>query len=195
MSNVLPYGASALVTVPASSRIACYSDAPYTVEQVQSFPNYPDSVVTLFSGVGAFTSATFTAAANIVLRGGTFPLLYSVGTNAVVRERNLTTQGDPSTLNATGTLTAAMVLSGIVTSTTAAAVTATLDTGTIFDAAATWPINSTLIWSVINTGPNTFTVQGAAGHTVVGAGAVATATSGRFMTRKTAANTFVTYRL
>lgn len=195
MSNVLPYLASALVAVPASSRIACYSEAPYTVVQVQSFPNYPDSEVTLFAGVGSFTSSTFSAAASLVLRGGTFPLLYSVGTDAIVRERNWAIQGDPGTLNATGTLTAALVLGGIVTSTTAAGVTATLGTGPQFDAAASWPVNSYTLWSVINTGSNTFTVQGASGHTVVGAGAVAAGTSGRFMTRKTAANTFVTYRM
>jgi hypothetical protein len=35
----------------------------------------------------------------------------------------------------------------------------------------------------------------ATGHTVVGNMAVAAATSGRFLTRKTAANTFVSYRI
>lgn len=38
-------------------------------------------------------------------------------------------------------------------------------------------------------------VVAAAGHTIVGSGVVATVTSGHFRTVKTAANTFITYRL
>jgi len=49
---------------------------------------------------------------------------------------------------------------------------------------------------VINTGgSNAFTVTAATGHTIVGAAAVAASSSGLFRTRKTAANTFVTYRI
>jgi hypothetical protein len=76
-------------------------------------------------------------------------------------------------------------------------VTATLDTGAIMDTAGTFAIGDYVDWSVINTGAAAaFTVTAAAsGHTVVGAGAVALSTSGRFRTLKTAANTFVSYRL
>ena len=106
------------------------------------------------------------------------------------------TQGAPGTLNATGTLTAALIRGGIVTSTTAA-VTATLDTGAAMDTALPdMAIGDAFEWSAIKTGANTFTVAAAAtGHTIVGAGAVATVTSGRFLTRKTAAATYITYRL
>jgi len=195
MSFVLPFKASPLVTIPASGKIAAYSEARYQIVQVLSFANYPSQEVTLFDGVGAFTSAAFTAGASIIIRGGELPLFYSVGAGPVIIERT-NVQGAPGTLNATGTLTAALVLGGIVTSTTAAGVTATLDTGTIMDAANSFAINDAFEWTVINTGPETFTVTAAAsGHTVVGAGAVATATSGRFLTRKTAAATFVTYRI
>jgi hypothetical protein len=48
---------------------------------------------------------------------------------------------------------------------------------------------------VINTGGNTFTVTAATGHTIVGVAAVVTVTSGNFRTRKTAADTFITYRM
>lgn len=102
-------------------------------------------------------------------------------------------------INATATMTIANILTRIITSTTAAAVVATLPTGTNTDAGFAGDnalaINEGFEWSVINTGPNTFTVTANTTHTVAGAGAVATATSGRFFTRKTAANTFVTYRL
>ena len=56
-------------------------------------------------------------------------------------------------------------------------------------------VNDSFDWSAIATGANSFTVTASTGHTIVGSGVVATVTSGRFRTRKTAANTFVTYRL
>lgn len=106
------------------------------------------------------------------------------------------TQGTPGALNATGALTTALLLGGIVTSTTGAAVVATLDTGTVTGAALPdLPIGGSIEWSAINTGGNAFTVTAATDHTIVGAGAVAAGTSGRFRTRRTAATTFVTYRL
>jgi hypothetical protein len=74
-------------------------------------------------------------------------------------------------------------------------VTATLDTGTVSDAAFDLAIGDGFDWSAIATGANAFTVTAAAGHTIVGSGVVATLTSGHFRTVKTAANTFTTYRL
>lgn len=126
----------------------------------------------------------------LVVNGRTVATQDDAGTTPVV-------QGTPGTLNATGTLTAALIASKIVTSTTAAAVTATVDTGTAMDTAlsGTVAIGEAIDWSVINTGPNTFTVTAASGHTIVGAGAVATATSGSFRSKRTAANTWVTYCL
>lgn len=106
-------------------------------------------------------------------------------------------QGTAGTLNATGTLTAALIAAGIVTSTTAAAVTATVDTGTAMDTAlaAEYEIGEGFEWSAIATGANAFTVTAAATHTLVGSGVVATASSGRFYSQRTAANTWVTTRL
>jgi hypothetical protein len=89
-----------------------------------------------------------------------------------------------------------MILSGILTSTTAAAVAGTLPTGAVLDAASEFAIGDSFDWSVIATGANAFTVTAAAsGHTIVGVGAVATVTSAIWRTRKTAADTFVSYRL
>lgn len=125
----------------------------------------------------------------LVVKDHTVPVQNDGGTTIGV-------QGTPGTLNATGTLTSALIMSGIVTSSTASAVTATLDTGTAMDTAR--PDTKTgdaFYWSAIATGANAFTVTASSGHTVVGAGAVATGTSGRFCTRKTAANTYVTYRI
>jgi len=106
-------------------------------------------------------------------------------------------QGTAGELNATGTLTAALVSTGIVTSTTGAAVVATVDTGTAMDTAlsGTVAIGDGFEWSAINTGASAFTVTAAASHTLVGSGVVATVTSGRFFSKRTAANTWATTRL
>jgi hypothetical protein len=187
------------VTVPAGQSIAVFTQGQCTVSRVSNFPNYPSrsAVVGTVTG-GQTVFGSFTTATQIIIdASGGRVVFYEVGTSPSVQQERLLapTQVTPGVLNATGTLTAAMLLTGIVTSTSAAAVTATLDTGTIMDAASSWLVDESTDWSVINTGPNAFTVTASAGHTIVGTAAVATVTSGQFRTRKTAANTFVTYRV
>lgn len=185
----------AIVTVPASSKIATYSKTAYTVDKQTTFSNYPPAVTNLSAAAGAYTSSAFSTATTVIITAGAEPVLYNVGTGPVVYER-LNYQPSPGTLNATGTLTGALILGGIVTSSTAAAVTATLDTGAVLDPILTMSADDSFDWIAINTGAsNAFTVTASTGHTIVGAGAVAASTSGRFRTRKTAANTFVTYRV
>lgn len=105
-------------------------------------------------------------------------------------------QKAPVALDATGPLTAGGLLGGIITSTTAAAVVGTLPTGALLDAAAGLGVDEAFDWAVINTGAaNTFTVAAGTGHTVVGNMVVALSSSGEFRSRKTAADTFITYRL
>lgn len=102
----------------------------------------------------------------------------------------------PAAVNTTANLTIANIQGGIITTTTAAAVDMTLPTGAATEAGfAVNANNLTFEWSVINTGSNAATVLANTDHTLVGAGAVAAGTSGRFATRRTAANTYVTYRL
>ena len=187
------------ITVPSGESVAVYTKDVASVYQVVTSANYPDrrnKIGTVTNGqtvFGAYANGT-----TLRIHAGAAPVYYQVGTAPIVTElKGQRLQGDPTALNATGTLTAAAILSGIVTSTTAAAVTATLDTGAIMDAAGEFAIGDSFDWSVINTGgANAFTVTAAAsGHTVVGAGAVANSTSGVFRTRKTAADTFITYRI
>jgi hypothetical protein len=105
-------------------------------------------------------------------------------------------QPAPAAVNATATLTIANLKTGIITSTSAAATDMTLPTGTDTQAGFSGTYdNMTFEWSVINTGPSLVRVLAGTAHTVVGSGSVATGTSGRFASRRTAANTFVTYRL
>lgn len=193
-SFVIPPLGTLSVAVAAAAKVAAFSTGQFQVDQVVGFPNEPPSNQNLFNGTGATLSAAFTLAGTAIISAGATPVLVSVGTDAAIIER-LNFQGTPGVLNATGPLTAAMILAGIVTSTTGAAVAGTLPTGTVLDLASTFAIGDSFDWSVLATGANAFTVTAAAGHTIEGTAVVATVTSGRFRTRKTAANTFVTSRL
>ena len=118
------------------------------------------------------------------------------------RNPPLFNQQAANALNATGTVTAAMLIGVLITSTTAAAVTATLDTGTNLETAliAVYPNLQNNDWfeiNVINTGANAFTFATAAGWTDGGNAftAVAAGTSAMFGIRRTAANTYTIYKV
>lgn len=194
-SQVIQSFGSATVSVAALAKVGAFSLGQYDVNQIVGFPNEPPALQNLFTGTGASLSAAFTLAGQAVINAGAYPVQVSVGVAANVFERIPVFQATPGVLNITGALTTALIETGIVTSTTGAAVAATLDTGTVSDASLTMAVGDSFDWSVVNTGGNAFTVTAAAGHTIVGVAAVATVTSGRFRTTKTAANTFITYRL
>lgn len=104
----------------------------------------------------------------------------------------------PSNINNSATLTTTALKNHIITGTPATNITYTLPTGNSLDAAGlNLQINHSFEWSVINLASTsrTITVAGNTNHTVVGNRIVQPNTSGRFLTRKTAANTFVTYRI
>lgn len=189
------------ITLTAGQLLVVYSQSACQVLQRLGYPNEPDSLVTPTGGnMLANTEVTFTpaggAAATYVILPGAAPASYAVGlTPRVLSQQQSQTQGAPGVLNATGTLTAAMIAAGLVTSTTAAAVAATLDTGAIMDTSLDMAIGDSFDWAAIATGANSFTVTASASHTIVGSGVVATVSAASFRTRKTAAGTFVTYRL
>jgi hypothetical protein len=130
---------------------------------------------------------------SVTLDGASTPTEAFRITNDRVRAYN---QAAPAAVNATSTLTAANLKTGIITSTSAAATDMTLPTGTDTEGGFSGIYtNMTFEWSVINTGPSLVTVLANTAHTLVGSGAVATGTSARFASRRTASNTFVSYRL
>lgn len=191
-------------TIPSGAKLAANSKSPAQIYVLSGAggvnPNQPPSY-SLFKALNTdedYSSAAFSAATIVRIEAGASDVMYNYGVDAVVTERR-SFQGTPGTvpvLNATGALTAAMILFGLLTSTTAAAVTGTLPTGTVLDAAVQMAVGESVDWSVINTGAaNAFTVAAAAGHTVVGNMAVALSSTGRFRTVKTAAATYVTYRI
>jgi hypothetical protein len=197
MSEIIYENGEATITIPATESIAVFTRGTASVYREVGYPNVPatkDLIGTVTNEQTVF--GAYASGATIIVEAGAAQVEYSVGVGPVT-ESILGTieQGTPGVLNATGALTAAMMVSRIVTSTTAAAVAGTMPTGTVMDAALDFAIDDSFDWSVIATGANAFTVTAAAGHTIVGVAVVATVTSGLFRTRKTAANTFVTYRI
>lgn len=197
MSNIIYPQGSATVTIQAAESIAVFTEGSADVFQIVGYPNLPstqDLAGTVVNGVTVF--GPYASGATIVIEAGAAGALYEVGVAPVIAETKASqVQGAPVAVDVTGAISAAAILGGIVTSTTAAAVAGTVPTGTVMDAATEMAVGDSFDWSVIATGANAFTVTAASGHTLVGTAVVATVTSGLFRTRKTAANTFVTYRL
>jgi hypothetical protein len=196
MALVYPNG-TVTVTIPATESIAVYTSGKAQVYRNVGYPQVP-STTSLLGEVEAEQTVfgAYASGASITIEAGAAEVYYEVGVAPVVKAiYGQRYQPDPVALNATGAVTAAAIMGGIVTSSTAAAVAGTIPTGAVMDLAAEWAVGDAVDWSVINTGPNTFTVTAASGHTIVGTATVATTVSGRFRTRKTAADTFITYRL
>lgn len=122
-------------------------------------------------------------------------------------------QGAPTAKTVAVTLTVAELQTGLLTGTHAAGATQayTLPTGTLTDAGfagdGALAVNDSFEWVLINlsaAAADTITITAGDGHTLVGEGIVQSAhastgqlygNSARFLTRKTATNTFVTYRI
>lgn len=195
---VYPQG-SVDVTLIANESLAVQTQGKATVLRTVGYPNVPGSVANI--GVvnnGTTVFGPYTSGGSFTIKAGAAPVAYEKGLDpAIISEGAGVVQGTPGVLNATGALTAAMILSGIVTSTTAAAVAGTLPTGAVMDTECdNLRIGDSFDWACITTGATAFTVTAAAsGHTVVGNMVVAAGKAGLFRTRKTAAATFVTYSL
>ena len=196
LQSIIPYG-TVEFSAAASDIITVYSEDSAKVYTKTTTQGAKYGLLATTVGGTEYASSALSAAATVKIEAGGRPVLYNYGAApAVLARRGQRGQGTPGVLNATGALTAAMILSGLVTSTTGATVTATLPTGAVMDAAIEMEIGESFDWSVIVTGANAFTVTAAAsGHTVVGLMAVATTVSAMFRTRKTAAATYVTYAI
>ncbi|MGA0848176.1 MAG: hypothetical protein ACO3PY_06185, partial [Pontimonas sp.] len=101
-------------------------------------------------------------------------------------------------VNISFTIAASTLKGGIRTSTPTADITAQVPTGTNMDSAFTsLATDHSIEWTYINLAAATYkvTITSNTGHTLVGDMVVPAATSARFLSRKTAENTFVTYRI
>jgi len=197
MSKIVYPNGEKIFTIAALDRLAAFSEDDFEIYSKTEFSQYPDQWV-LVSAVKAgieYITAAYSAATQIKITPGASKVFYQEGVSATVLERRgQRGQPAPGVLDATGALTATLMAAGIVTS-AAATVAGTVPTGTVLDAALEMEIGESFDWSVIKVGANGFTVTAATGHTLVGDAVVATATTGMFRTRKTAAVTYVTYRI
>lgn len=200
MSSRIVYSqGSTTITLAAGEAIAIFTKGSAQLIQNVGYPNFPvtQAIVTTLSAGGFYTSSVFASGASLTLHNtGAAQVLYQVGTAPVITEfKVLRRQAAAVAVNATATLTVANILAGMVSSTTAAAVNATLPTGALLEAASDFDNDDSYDWSVINTGPNTFTLLVGTNHTIVGSAAVATGTSGAFRTRKISDGVFASYRI
>lgn len=196
LRNIIPYG-TAVFEVAASDIITAYSQDGAKVYTKPSGKQVFGLLATTVAGK-EYASSALSAAAIVKIEAGGSEVFYNFGVApAILSRRGLRGQPTPGVLNSTGALTAKMILSGLVTTTVGSAVTATLPTGAVMDAAVEMEIGDSFDWCVgSNTGGNAFTVTSPDGtHTVVGLMAVATTCSALFRTVKTAAATYVTYSL
>jgi hypothetical protein len=210
MSNILNANGSVTVTLTSTQKLAVYTKGSAIVYRTIGYPKYPDQSSKLGTVSNTTTTfGTYTGGATIVIENTqSYPVIYDVGTAPVVTDNmDKAYQAAPATATATATLASADLLSSLIVATPAAAATYTLPTGALLDASATMSIGDSFGWSIINLATNaTFiiTVAAGTGHTVVGVMDVASnnattgalyGASGHFKTRKTAADTFVTYRV
>jgi hypothetical protein len=110
----------------------------------------------------------------------------------------VTNQPAPNAQTASSTLTVANLLTRIITSTSATAVALTLPTGTLMDGGfASLATDISFDWSVINLGSalGAVTITAGTAHTIVGSDTVAVGASAQFRSRRTAAATWVSYRI
>ena len=195
--QVYPQGRVA-VALTAGQSLAVQTIDKASVFQLLGYPNEPESGSLVGTVIGTETVfGAYASGGNFVILAGAAPVNYSVGlAPRCLNQAQAQTQGAPGVLNATGALTGAMILAGLVTSTTAAAVAGTVDTGTVLDTDIDMNIGDSFDFSIIATGANAFTLTNAAsGTSIVGNAVVAAGKSGQFRCRKTAAATYVFYRL
>jgi len=132
------------------------------------------------------------------------------GAQLNIRGQKFEAQGAPTVKTAANTLTIAELLTRIITATpTATGATAayTLPTGALIDAGVTMEVGDSFDWTIINSAlaaADTITITADTGHTIVGGAIVQslhastggiTGYSATYRTRKTAADTFVSYRI
>jgi len=123
-----------------------------------------------------------------------------IAINSIFGKIKYRVQPSATVSSSTATLTIDQLLTKIIQSAPSAAINLTLPTGSLSDTgiAVGTTTNVAFDWSLINTSSTTgatVNLVASTGHTIIGSAAVAIGTSGLFRTRKTATNTFVTYRI
>lgn len=140
---------------------------------------------------GPFGSTTI-----VIIDSGAGSAIYSFGMIPLLRELIANQiQRTPIIMNAAGSIPVSAMANGLIMSSSLLGITCTLPTGSALDASSDFRVDDSFDWGVMVVGLFGFTIGASAGHTVVGAATIGSGTSGSFRTRKTATNTFITYRI
>ena len=199
--NVVFAQGTATVTVPAGEKIAVQAYSPASVFQEVGYPNFPESQDLLQVVENTtYVSSAFTNATSVTIQAGASGAYYSVGVAPDINNNgNWQPQGAPANIADGGSMvaTAANVLTGIITATPTGNRDIQLPTGANLDLATEWAIGDSFDFSVITLAAFTLTLTVNTNVTIVGAAATAgtSGASARFRCRKTAADTFVVYRI
>ena len=199
--NIVFTQGTATVSVPAGEKIVVQSYSPTSVFQEVGYPNFPETndLLSVVENT-TYTSAAFSAATTVIIQAGASGANYAVGVAPVITDDgNWQLQGAPADIADGGSMiaTAANILTGIVTSTITQNRNLQLPTGANLDLATEWAIGEAFDCTFITLGAFILTITVNTGVTIVGA-AVTAATAGstaRFRLRKTAADTFIAYRI
>ena len=199
--NIVFTQGTATVSVPAGEKIVVQSYSPTSVFQEVGYPNFPETndLLSVVENT-TYTSAAFSAATTVIIQAGASGANYAVGVAPVITDDgNWQLQGAPADIADGGSMiaTAANVLTGIVTSTLTQARNLQLPTGANLDLATEWAIGEAFDCTFMTLGAFVMTITVNTGVTIVGAATTA-ATAGstaRFRLRKTAADTFIAYRI
>jgi hypothetical protein len=199
--NVIFTQGTATFTVPANEKVAVQAYSPASVFQEVGYPNFPETQDLLQVVENTtYVSAAFTNATSVTIQAGASGALYAVGVAPVITDDgNWQLQGAPADIADGGSMiaTAANVLTGIVTATPTTTRSIQLPLGSNLDLATEWAIGEGFDFSVITLAAFALTITVNTGVTIVGSAATA-ATAGasaRFRLRKTAADTFIVYRI
>ena len=199
--NVIFTQGTVTVAVPAGEKIAVQAYSAASVFQEVGFPNFPDAndLLSVVENT-TYVSGAFTNATNVIIQAGASGAYYSVGIAPDISNNgNCQPQGAPADIadGASMIATAANVLTGIITATPSTGRSIQLPTGANLDLATEWAIGDSFDFSIITLAAFALTLTVNTNVTIVGSAATA-ATAGasaRFRCRKTAADTFIVYRI
>lgn len=192
---------TAVVTVPAGEKIAVQAFSPASVFQEVGFPNFPDSQDLLQVVENTtYVSPAFTNATIVTIQAGASGAFYSTGTSPQIGNNgNWQPQPAPAVIADGGSMvmTAAELLTSIVTATPTTGRNIQLPTAAALEAATVFAIDDSFDFSIITLAAFALTITVNTGVTIVGGAATgaASGSAARYRIRKTAANTFVVYRI
>jgi hypothetical protein len=190
------------VTVAAGEKIAVQAYSPASVFQEVGFPNFPEAqdLLTVVRDNATYVSGAFTNATSVTIAAGASGAFYATGVAPQISNNgNWQPQPAPANIADGGSMiaTAADVLTSIITATPTASRNIQLPLGTDLELATEWAVNDSFDFSLITLAAFALTLTVNTGVTIVGSAATGagSGSAARFRIRKTAANTFVVYRI